>query len=118
MASIIDGKKLAENSRQNTAVEAQKLRAQGIVPGLAFLLVGAHPASQVYVKNKQKACDDVGIHNILKTFPADVAETTLLNTIAERNRDDWMLPTPSAFDMRPAKRQIAFRHTAIFGVWR
>ena len=64
-AQRIDGNALSQQLRASVATRATALRARGITPGLAVVLVGDNPASQVYVRNKVKACHDSGIHSIL-----------------------------------------------------
>lgn len=61
MAVIIDGKTIAKKTRENLKKEVEELRKSGITPKLAVIMVGNNPASKVYVKNKSKACDEVGI---------------------------------------------------------
>src|SRR3989338_8582808 len=87
MATIIDGKKLAGDLRKKISADFALLKKKNIVPGLAFVMVGDHPPSQIYVRNKQLACDEVGIHNILKKLPADISEQELLANIATLNND-------------------------------
>ncbi len=103
-AKIIDGKALAEELRQNVTLRAAALRARGITPGLAVILVGDNPASQVYVRNKVKACADSGIHSVLDRHPADLTEAMLLARVQELNNDPAIhgilvqLPLPSHID--------------------
>lgn len=87
MATIIDGRALAEKWRQKIKKEVATLKAKKIQPGLAFVMVGEHPPSQIYVANKQKVCEAVGIHNFLKAFPADITEEELLKQIDLLNKD-------------------------------
>ena len=61
MATIIDGKELARKTRQNLKIDCDNLKSKGIIPKLAVIMVGDNPASKVYVKNKSKACEEVGI---------------------------------------------------------
>ena len=60
--------------RLDVAQRAAALRERGITPGLAVVLVGDNPASQVYVRNKVKACEDNGLHSVLERYPADLSE--------------------------------------------
>ena len=62
-AQLIDGNALSKQMRAQVAIDAAKLTAQGVKPGLAVVLVGENPASQVYVRNKVKACEEVGIQS-------------------------------------------------------
>ncbi len=86
-AQLIDGIALSTQLRQNIAQRAQALKARGLVPGLAVLLVGDNPASQVYVRNKVKACEDAGLHSVLERYDAKFPEAELLARIEELNRD-------------------------------
>jgi methylenetetrahydrofolate dehydrogenase (NADP+)/methenyltetrahydrofolate cyclohydrolase len=65
-AQTIDGKQLSEQLRQQVTQRVQALKTQGITPGLAVVLVGDNPASQVYVRNKVKACEYCGLHSVLE----------------------------------------------------
>lgn len=87
MTTIIDGKKLAAVLNQQTAKEVAALKAKGIAPGLAFILVGENPASQIYVANKQKACEAAGIYSLLEKCPTDVPEKTLIRLIEGLNKN-------------------------------
>jgi len=106
-ALIINGKTIAEALRQEVATGAADLRrTRGIVPGLAVVLVGEDPASQVYVRTKVKATRDVGMVSFEHKLPADAPEAGLLTLIAELNaRQDVhgilvQLPLPSQIDTR------------------
>ncbi len=88
-AKIIDGKQLAETIRAEIKKHIDELRAStGIIPGLAVILVGENPASEVYVRNKQKACEKIGMYSELHTFPVDVTQNVVLNKVKELNEDD------------------------------
>jgi methylenetetrahydrofolate dehydrogenase (NADP+)/methenyltetrahydrofolate cyclohydrolase len=104
-ALIIDGKSIAHTLRQEVATGVADLqRARGIVPGLAVVLVGEDPASQVYVRTKAKATRDAGMVSLEHKLPADTLEVSLLALIAELNgREDVhgilvQLPLPSHID--------------------
>lgn len=87
-AKIMDGKKLAAQLRENFKQRIANLQQnQGLTPGLAVILVGENPASQVYVKNKVLACESVGIYSEKITFDANISEEVLLNKIKELNAD-------------------------------
>ena len=89
MAEIIDGKLVSSLIRERIRSEIAELTASGIdIPGLAVILVGEDPASQVYVRNKHKACADVGINSIQIYMPGDTDEESLLAKIDELNHDD------------------------------
>jgi methylenetetrahydrofolate dehydrogenase (NADP+)/methenyltetrahydrofolate cyclohydrolase len=87
-ARLIDGTGIARQLRANVAVRAARLTSAGRMPGLAVVLVGEDPASQVYVRNKVKACEEAGIRSILERYPADLSEADLLARIAALNADD------------------------------
>jgi len=106
-ATIIDGKAIAETLRREVAAGVADLkRAHGIVPGLAVVLVGDDPASQVYVRAKSKATTDAGMLSFEHRLPAETAEPALLALIAELNgRKDVhgilvQLPLPKHIDAR------------------
>ncbi|RFB17119.1 bifunctional methylenetetrahydrofolate dehydrogenase/methenyltetrahydrofolate cyclohydrolase FolD [Bacillus sp. HNG] len=86
-AEIISGKELAQSKRNEIALEVQKLSQQGIVPGLAVLLVGNDPASRSYVKGKDKACKETGIHSLMLEYPETITEEFLLGEIDRLNQD-------------------------------
>ncbi|MEE3953252.1 bifunctional methylenetetrahydrofolate dehydrogenase/methenyltetrahydrofolate cyclohydrolase FolD [Peribacillus frigoritolerans] len=87
-AQIINGKEIAESVRQEISKEVRQLREKNIVPGLAVILVGDNQASQTYVRNKQKACEDLGMHSVLIKKPAELSQEELIQSIAELNQDD------------------------------
>ena len=103
-AQLIDGTALSHQLRTDVARRAAALRAQGLTPGLAVLLVGENPASQVYVRNKVKACADNGLHSVLETYPATLGEAELLTRIEALNQDPAIhgilvqLPLPAHID--------------------
>jgi len=86
-ARLIDGTGIAREVRAGVAQRAARLTAAGHVPALAVILVGEDPASQVYVRNKIKACAEAGIRSIQETYPVDLAEAELLGRIAALNAD-------------------------------
>ncbi|HEY5801974.1 MAG TPA: bifunctional methylenetetrahydrofolate dehydrogenase/methenyltetrahydrofolate cyclohydrolase FolD [Burkholderiaceae bacterium] len=86
-AQLISGTALSEQLRREMAQRAAALTAQGKQPGLAVILVGEDPASHVYVRNKVKACGDVGFHSVLEKYEADLTEQALLDRIAALNAD-------------------------------
>ncbi len=104
-ASIIDGKQIAADVRAEVAAEVKKMQAAGgPTPGLAVVLVGEDPASQVYVNNKDKACQEVGFNSFKHELPADTSEEDLLALVEELNgREDVhgilvQLPLPGHID--------------------
>ena len=89
MGQIIDGKMVAEHLRKGIAEEVNKLKREtGLVPGLAAVLVGDNPASQIYVKNKRKACEEVSIYSEEYKLPEETAESDLLTLIEKLNHDE------------------------------
>jgi len=85
-AKIIDGKQVSAGIRAQCKERVAELAARGVVPGLAVVLVGNDPASAVYVRNKMRACADVGIRSLRFDFPPDVAADRVIATIDELNR--------------------------------
>jgi len=86
-AQLIDGNALSRQLRHDVTQRAAALRAQGHTPGLAVVLVGDNPASQVYVRNKVKACHDSGLHSVLEQYPASMTEAELLARVEALNGD-------------------------------
>ncbi|HEX5726610.1 MAG TPA: bifunctional 5,10-methylenetetrahydrofolate dehydrogenase/5,10-methenyltetrahydrofolate cyclohydrolase, partial [Longimicrobiaceae bacterium] len=87
MARIIDGTAIAQEIRAEVAAEAARMRAEGVVPGLAVVLVGSDPASEVYVRSKTRACHDAGMHSRLVHLPDSVSSEELFGTIDGLNAD-------------------------------
>jgi methylenetetrahydrofolate dehydrogenase (NADP+)/methenyltetrahydrofolate cyclohydrolase len=112
-AQLIDGIALSKQLRTEVAQRAAALRAQGIAPGLAVLLVGENPASQVYVRNKVKACEDSGVHSLLERHPATLTEAELLARIDALNNDPTIhgilvqLPLPAHIDAQKVIEAIS-----------
>lgn len=106
-ARLIDGKLIAFNVLQQVRQEVTELRALGHrPPGLAVVLVGTDPASQIYVRNKRRACDESGVHSVAHDLPAETSESDLLALIRQLNDDptiDGILvqsPVPPQIRMR------------------
>ena len=103
-AHIIDGVALSKKLRADVSTRVQALKARGITPGLAVILVGDNPASQVYVRNKVKGCEDCGFHSVLEKYDATMTEPELLARIAALNADPTIhgilvqLPVPKHID--------------------
>jgi len=101
---LIDGKTLAATLRASLKNSVASLRARGVQPGLAAVLVGDDPASRVYVRNKIRACDEAGIRSVRRELPASTSESQLLDCIAELNSDRSIhgilvqLPLPKLLD--------------------
>lgn len=104
MATIIDGKKLAQEVKNKLADEVSLLKQKGITPGLAVVLVGHNPASQVYVRNKRKACEEVGITGFDFDLPATASQEDVERLVTRLNSDTHVhgilvqLPLPSQLD--------------------
>jgi len=86
-AQKINGIELSHQLRADVTQRVLALKAKGITPGLAVVLVGENPASQVYVRNKVKACQESGIYSLLEQYPQSLTEQDLLNRIEELNHD-------------------------------
>mgnify|MGYP001293299530 CR=1 FL=1 len=86
-AAIIDGKAISNAIREEIRAEAEALKAKGVVPGLAVILVGDDPASKVYVGNKEKACLATGFHSVVHRLPAETPQAELLALIDRLNAD-------------------------------
>ena len=112
-AQLIDGNALAKHIRSEAAQRAASLTERGHRPGLAVVLVGEDPASQVYVRNKVKACQDNGFHSSLDRYPADLSEAELLARIDALNQDPNIhgilvqLPLPKHIDSHKVLEAIA-----------
>ncbi len=112
-AQIIDGKALSAQVRTEVTQRVAALKAQGVTPGLAVILVGDNPASQVYVRNKVKACTDCGMHSVLEKYGADMTEAALLARVQALNADAGIhgilvqLPLPSHIDAQKVIEAIS-----------
>jgi methylenetetrahydrofolate dehydrogenase (NADP+)/methenyltetrahydrofolate cyclohydrolase len=106
MPTVLDGASIAAAIKQEVASEVQALAAQGIRPGLAAVLVGEVPASQIYVRNKVKICGEVGIYSDLITRPETATTAELLELVASLNARDEIdgilvqLPLPRHVDVK------------------
>lgn len=113
---IIDGKKISEKIREDVKVSTDILKSErGITPGLAFIIVGEDPASRVYVRNKGKACDELGFFSVTEHLPEDVSEKKLLDLIGEFNEDGDIhgilvqLPLPPHINQQRVLEKIDYR---------
>lgn len=112
-AVIIDGTRIAEETRASMKLEIDALAERGVVPGLATVLVGEDPASQVYVRMKEKACAKLGITSRGVRPPADVSEDDLIARIEDLNRDPAVhgilvqLPLPKHLDTQRVLRHVS-----------
>jgi methylenetetrahydrofolate dehydrogenase (NADP+)/methenyltetrahydrofolate cyclohydrolase len=104
MYKLIDGKKISANVKERIANEVEALKAQGIVPGLAVIIVGDNQASRVYVNNKKKACAEIGIVSEEYALPQQTTQDELLELVNELNKKDSIngilvqLPLPKHID--------------------
>lgn len=105
MAHIIDGKKIAADTRADIARRVEQFKAEnGFVPGLAVIIVGENPASKVYVRNKKKACEDVGMFSVVIEMPEETKQEELMAKIEELKCDSSIhgilvqLPLPRHLD--------------------
>jgi methylenetetrahydrofolate dehydrogenase (NADP+)/methenyltetrahydrofolate cyclohydrolase len=112
-AHIIDGNALSAQLRQEVTQRTNALKALGLTPGLAVVLVGDNQASEVYVRNKVKACADSGLHSVLDRYDASMTEAQLLARIDQLNHDDSIhgilvqLPLPAHIDANKVIESIS-----------
>lgn len=112
-AQLIDGKALSQQLRTDVSQGVASLKSQGITPGLAVVLIGENPASEVYVRNKVKACQDTGMHSVLERHGAELSQTTLLERIEALNEDPTIhgilvqLPLPAHIDAQRVIKAIS-----------
>ena len=112
-AQIIDGTAVSKQLRSSVTLRVQALKPTGITPGLAVILVGDDPASQVYVRNKVQACADTGVHSVLEKYEASMTEVALLARVAALNADQHIhgilvqLPLPKHIDAHKVIEAIA-----------
>jgi methylenetetrahydrofolate dehydrogenase (NADP+)/methenyltetrahydrofolate cyclohydrolase len=112
-AQRIDGNALSQILRADVTKRATALKAKGITPGLAVILVGENPASQVYVRNKVKACHDSGLHSLLEKHPDSLTQEALLDRIGALNQDTSIhgilvqLPLPKHIDAQKVIEAIS-----------
>jgi methylenetetrahydrofolate dehydrogenase (NADP+)/methenyltetrahydrofolate cyclohydrolase len=112
MAVILSGKELSEKLTQEQKQRVAELKAQGIHPGLAVVLVGEDPASTIYVRNKGIACETIGIHSETIRLPEDASQEQLEDTIQRLNEDKKIsgilvqLPLPKHLDEEAALAKI------------
>ena len=110
---IIDGKKLAKTTRENLRLEVEELKENGINPKLAVIMVGNNSASQIYVRNKSRACDEVGIEFEEYLLPTTTEQSELLNLIDKLNKQEdingilLQSPIPDGLDINEAFRKIS-----------
>jgi methylenetetrahydrofolate dehydrogenase (NADP+)/methenyltetrahydrofolate cyclohydrolase len=111
-AELIDGNAIARSIREEVTAEVAKLVARGIKPGLAVVLVGEDPASEVYVRNKGRACDEAGMHGVTINMPATTTQDELLAQVKRLNEDESIhgilvqMPLPKHLDADIVIRSI------------
>lgn len=112
-AQIISGKELSQQKREEMKKEVELLKSKGVTPGLAVIIVGNDPASQTYVRGKQRACEEIGIHSVLIEMEESTSEEELLAKIEELNNDDSIhgilvqLPLPKQIDEQAVIEKIS-----------
>jgi len=112
-AQLIDGNALSQLIRTQAGERVLQLQARGVKPGLAVVLVGDNPASQVYVRNKVKACEQVGIHSVMEKYDANLSQAELLARVQALNQDKHIhgilvqLPLPAHIDAQKVIEAIA-----------
>jgi methylenetetrahydrofolate dehydrogenase (NADP+)/methenyltetrahydrofolate cyclohydrolase len=113
LGRIIDGNALSRQLRSDVALRAAALTQRGVRPGLAAILVGEDPASQVYVRNKVKACQEAGLHSVFEKYDAALSQAELLARIDALNRDPAIhgilvqMPLPKHIDPHTVIETIA-----------
>lgn len=115
-SKIIDGKSISSQIKSEVKTETEKLKTEkGIKPGLAFILVGENPASKVYVRNKGKACEELGFYSVTEALPENISEESMLELIGKFNGDNKIhgmlvqLPLPSHINQQKVIESIDFR---------
>ena len=112
-AQLLDGNALSKKLRTEIAARGAIVTAKGTRPGLAVIVVGENPASQVYVRNKVKACEQTGIHSLLEKHDAQMSEAQLLARVDALNKDSNIhgilvqLPLPAHIDAQKVIEAIA-----------
>lgn len=115
MAVIIDGKMLAKKIRQELKVECEELIKEGIKPKLAVIMVGDNPASKVYVRNKSRACEEIGIEYEEYLLKDDIKQEDLIELIKKLNKDEningilLQSPIPDHLNINEAFKTITYR---------
>lgn len=110
--NIIDGKAVSKKVKEDVKVECEQLKAKGVTPGLAVIIVGDDPASQVYVHNKEVACEACGFYSVKYALPAETTQEELNALVDKLNKDDKIngilcqLPLPSHLDDKEVINRI------------
>ncbi|MDQ7792986.1 MAG: bifunctional methylenetetrahydrofolate dehydrogenase/methenyltetrahydrofolate cyclohydrolase FolD [bacterium] len=111
-ARVISGKQVAADIRRELAGRVERLRAQGVVPGLGVVLVGDDPASHSYVKGKEKACQELAVHSVVRRLPADAGQEAVIAEVRAFNEDPSIhgilvqLPLPDHIDEQAVLLEI------------
>ncbi len=109
---LIDGKAIAQQTHEESRLAVAELRSRGLVPGLAVVLVGADPASQAYVRSKDRVCLELGMHSVKHELPATTSQAELLAIVEQLNNDPSIhgilvqSPPPAQIDERAVIRAI------------
>ena len=112
MVELIDGKQLAKQLNEETAIRVAALKKRGITPGIAVILVGDDPASAIYTRNKHRKAEKLGMKSVLKTFPADASQEEVMACVQELNNDSSIhailvqSPLPKHFDEKALDNAI------------
>lgn len=115
MATIINGKQLAQKIRGELKIKCNELKNKGIQPKLAVIMVGDNPASKVYVRNKSKACDEIGINYEEHLLSEKITQEELINLIKKLNKDESVngillqSPIPNHLNINQAFKAISYR---------
>ncbi|WP_448920407.1 bifunctional methylenetetrahydrofolate dehydrogenase/methenyltetrahydrofolate cyclohydrolase FolD [Eubacterium sp.] len=110
--NIIDGKAVSKKVKEDVKAECEQLKAKGVTPGLAVIIVGDDPASQVYVHNKEVACEACGFYSVKYALPAETTQDELNELVDKLNKDDKIngilcqLPLPSHLDDKEVINRI------------
>lgn len=113
MSEILNGKELAKVIRENLKLECEEMKKQGIIPKLAVIMVGDDPASKIYVKNKSKAAEDIGVEYEEYILKEDIKQKELIDLIKKLNNDNTIngillqSPIPKHLDIDEAFRTIS-----------
>ena len=113
MSEILNGKELAKVIRENLKLECEEMKKQGIIPKLAVIMVGDDPASKIYVKNKSKAAEDIGVEYEEYILKEDIEQKELIDLIKKLNNDNTIngillqSPIPKHLDIDEAFRTIS-----------
>jgi methylenetetrahydrofolate dehydrogenase (NADP+)/methenyltetrahydrofolate cyclohydrolase len=114
-AELIDGKKVSADIREGLKKDIQELKARGITPGLAVVLVGENPASKKYVASKEKTCETLGIKSIAHKLPESITQEQLLKLVDDLNNDPSVhgilvqLPLPKHLNEKEVMHRIAYQ---------